>query len=132
MIDAGGIVYQLLTADIPTATIRDEVAVTTIDELPTIIYAISGPGQTANGDGYWNVILDLTVIDDIATGFDIASAADDAVHSWPGRITGLGWVHDVTDVALFSTVTAGDRQSVPVAGRDVVHYAGTFALALRK
>lgn len=126
MIDAGSLVYGLLSA-MGGATVTAEVDVDTIDSFPTIMYAVSGPGQTANGDGYWNVFLDLNVIGDPTNAFDTASALYDAVHAWIGVLTDFGWVHEVTDVSMFSTIP-----TPIVAGRQVVQYAGSFALSLRK
>lgn len=127
MIDAGSLIYGLLTAAVPAATVTDEVDLDTINSFPTIAYSVSGPGQTANGDGYWNVFLDLNVIGDTTNAFSTASALYDAVHAWAGVSTQFGWVHEVTDVSLFSTVP-----TPTVAGRQVVQYAGSFALSLRK
>lgn len=128
MIDAGSLIYGLLTADAPAgATVSAEVDVDAIDSLPTIMYSVSGSGQTSNGDGYWNVFLDLNVIGSPSNAFDIASALYDAVHAWVGVVREFGWVHEVTDISLFSTVP-----TPAVAGRQVVQYAGSFALSLRK
>ena len=148
MIDAGSLIYGLLTdafidifidifgesvaVETAHAFVTAEVDVDTIDSLPTIVYAVSGPGQTANGDGYWNVFLDLNVISDTANAFEITNALYDAVHAWVGVVSEFGWVHEVTDVSIFSTVQFSAINRPMVEGRDVVQYAGSFALSLRK
>lgn len=127
MIDAGSLFYSSLVRDLDSSvTVVAELQLDTIDNFPTVSFSWSGAGQTGNGTELWFGFLDLNVFDDVNSAFGNASAVYDLVHAWPNQVAEFGWVESVTDQQMFSPVP-----SPVVAGRQVVQYAGSFALALR-
>ncbi len=143
MIDAEVYMDRLLTQSYdalapqsdPRPSIKPDVDVDQLDDLPAIVWHLTGSGQTANGDGLWDYSLTVNIFGD---GMDQAKAAMktlyDVVHAWndfPARtvidIDGEPvWVSSVEDNDLPSRFP-----SAVIDGRHVVQYSGIFPLALR-
>lgn len=143
MLDAEVYINRLMLRDVEaladtfeeTLLVAPDIDVNELDELPAILFTLTGDGQVANGDGLWSFILTLSTF---GYGMDqakqFAKLGYDIVHAWdqggPGTVIEIDdeetWVSSVDDIDLPSRLP-----SALIAGRNVVQYVGSFALALR-
>jgi hypothetical protein len=143
VIDAEVYLHQLLTRDYaalspqpsPAPFVGPGLDVGELDHLPSVIWHVTGSGQTANGDGLWLYTLSVNVF---GNGMDDAKAAMktfyDVVHAWDANpastvldVDGSPvWVSSLEDNDLPSRFPSAD-----IPGRNVVQYGGSFPLALR-
>jgi len=132
MVDAEQLIYFLLRRDVPAEfAVTSEIDVDSTDNLPLVTFAIGGDGQSDNGPGLWHIVLDINVFGaGRGPAYDSALTVYDAVSAWndsaPAVLPGVGWVHSVNDVSLFSRLASAN-----INGRNVTQYSGSFALAVR-
>lgn len=141
MIDAEVYLNLLLTRDyaalgVDADTITPDLDVDELDRLPAVTWNVVGAGQVANGGGLWSFILNMNFFGD---GMDEAKASAktgyDLVHGWDNDPTVTVLPVDGAD----TWVSALADQDIPtrlgravIDGRNVVQYAGSFAIDLRQ
>ncbi len=132
LLDAEKLVFTLLTTANAGKRIVPETDSDALGELPLWQYNVLGDGQTGNGLGLWNIVLDINVF---ANGIDAvkkeARLAYQTVLAWhtdprSAVVDGVGWVSDVSDISYFSRAGTPD-----LTGHNVSQYAGSFGLTLR-
>jgi hypothetical protein len=140
MLDLSHLMFQLLRRPLPyTITIRDEVDVDTIDELPTITYRlIPGPsidGGTGKPPSAWACELGLDIFaPNFKDATKLAGEVYDLLHTWNDVwgeahiIPELGHASKVEDRGLFSKVYDGPLDSET----SITQLSGLFGLQLHQ
>lgn len=131
MFDPELLVYRLLSRDAPDSIqVHSEYDVTTWDNLPySTFVVITEP--SGNSKLLWSCTLIVNAFGDGALqAIESAETLYDIVHGWAvpgnGNVAELGTVESVDDVSLFARISA-----VPINGKNVTQYSGTFTLNLR-
>ncbi|WP_243063187.1 hypothetical protein [Humibacter sp. RRB41] len=132
LLDAEQLVYDLLTRANPGKRIIPETDSDSLGDLPLWQFNVLGDGQTFNGPGEWDIILDINVFGNgIAAAKAEAAIAYQTVWGWASDplsaiVDGVGWVSDVSDISYFSRAGTPD-----LTGLNVSQYAASFGLTLR-
>lgn len=137
LLDGDQLIYTLLQRDKANdETVERDLDVDSIDDTPYTTYRLSMEGQTGNGPGLWAAHLTLNLYVESGEGFDRASRWYRAVHDWSGfdgngdprgLVASVGAIEEVEDSSVFARI----GPAVPMIGKFITHYVGSFDLILR-
>lgn len=127
--------FEALRDDLDMPHVAPDIDTETLEEIPAIIWNLSGDGQQADGPGMWTFVLSYNIFGD---GMDQAKAyarlTDRVANSWFADPwpTALEVDGDRIVISGGETIDLPTRtaQSI-IDGRNVVQYSGSYAIMLR-